>query len=138
MRPVFVVFALALAAAGCGGNSTVTPIVPPAVVTTETFTGTVAVGVGNFDSHNFTVSQQGALSVTLTAAGPPATIFMGLAVGTPSGSTCTPLTGAATTAQAGTTPQLSGTAAAGTYCVVVVDLGNLTAPVDYSVTVSHT
>ena len=128
--------ALALTVA-CGSNgSSVIPTTPAAVAVTETFTGTVA--VAGADIHNFTVTQQGTLSVTLTAVGPPSTIFMGLAIGALSGTTCLPISGASVTVQAGTAAQLSGTAAAGAYCVAVVDIGNQTAPVDYSLTVSHT
>ena len=39
--------------------------------------------------------------------------------------------------QASTTPALSGTIAAGTYCVAVFDAGNQSAPVDYSLTLVH-
>jgi hypothetical protein len=41
------------------------------------------------------------------------------------------------TTQAGAAPQLSGTAGAGSYCVVVYDVGNQTGPITYAVTVSH-
>src|SRR6266540_4857542 len=46
---------------------------------TETFPGTLAVGATN--THSFTVTQVGPVTVTLTAIGPPATVFVGLAVG---------------------------------------------------------
>ena len=129
-------------ASGCGGNSnnstTTTPSTPTptAAVTTEGFSGTVSVG-GN-DIHPFTVATAGAtLTVTLTAAGPPATIFMGLGVGTYDAPTCTLLSNAYLTTQAGAAPQLSGTAGAGSYCVAVYDVGNQTAPITYAVTISH-
>jgi hypothetical protein len=133
---------MALAAAGCssGGTSlpasaTPAPAATP-VATTETFTGTVAVG-GN-DVHPFTVATSNLnLSVTLTAAGPPSTIFMGLGVGTYSGTTCSLLSSGATTAQAGTAAQLSGTITAGAYCVAVFDVGNLSAPITYTAVVTH-
>jgi len=38
---------------------------------------------------------------------------------------------------AGTTAQLSGTIAPGNYCVSIFDVGNQTAQVGYTVTVSH-
>ncbi len=85
-RLVLVALALALAAA-CKNNSTTTPSTPTVTLTTETFTGSVP--TGGSDIHNFNVAQTGAVNVTLTAAGPPATIYMGLGVGTPSGSDCT-------------------------------------------------
>ena len=125
---------LAVACDNSDGSSS-TPTTP-VTVTTDTFSGTVQ-PMGS-DAHNFTVAQQGQVAITLTAAGPPPTIFMGLGVGTTgSDGSCTLLTSGTTTAQAGTTPQLAGTAAAGTFCVSVFDIGNQSAPITYTVTVSH-
>ena len=129
--------ALALIVTACGSSSS--SLASPsltAMATTETFQGTV--DVGGISTNPFTVGVSGGqVNVTLTAAGPPSTIFMGLAVGGVSSGVCTPLSGAAVIAQGGSAAQLSGTAAAGSYCVMVYDVGNQSAPVDYSVTVSH-
>ena len=140
-RHVALIAFLSLATAGCtlggggGSPSTTTPLAPTVSATTETFSGTVNVG-GN-DSHNFNVGQSGGqVSVTLTTAGPPATIFMGVGVGTPSGTTCT-LIAQSPPSQAGSAAVLSGTAQAGAYCVSVFDIGNQTAAITYTVTVSH-
>ena len=130
-------------ASGCGGNSssnnsstTAAPTAPTAAVSNETFSGTVSVA-GN-DFHPFTVATTGAtLSVTLTAAGPPSTIFMGLGLGAYNAPSCTLLNNAYLTTQAGAAAQLSGTAGAGAYCVIVYDVGNQTGPITYAVTVSH-
>jgi hypothetical protein len=84
-----------------------------------------------------TVSQTGQMDVTLTTAGPPSTIVMGLAVGMPGDAKCAPLAGASTSVPAGPTAQLSGTISPGTLCVQVYDLGYQTAPVSYTVTVTH-
>ena len=77
---------LAIVVSACGGNSdsstTATPSAPTptTAASTESFSGTVSVA-GN-DFHPFTVATAGAtLSVTLTAAGPPSTIFVGLGLG---------------------------------------------------------
>jgi hypothetical protein len=114
----------------------------PTITTTETFSGTVDVGGSAF--HPFTVGGSGGtLNVTLTAAGPPATIFMGLGVGTPSAATataaasCPLLANASLATPAGTTAQLSGTIGPGNYCVAIFDVGNQTAQISYTVTVSH-
>src|SRR5689334_17024297 len=103
-------------------------------LTTETFNGTVDVGGVTF--NKFVVPTSGEVDVTLTAAGPPSTIYMGLGIGTPTSdnSSCVLLANAYTITQAGATPQLSGTAAAGTLCVEVYDVGNQTAQVSYTVT----
>ena len=141
--PLVRVFALvsvlvpSMYAAGCAGTGTAASITAPTTSpTTETFTGTVP--VGGTDAHNFTVAlSNGQVNIILTAAGPPSTIFMGLGIGTPTDSTCTALSGGSVVTQAGASAQLSGTAAAGSYCVVVSDVGNQVADVTYSVTVTH-
>jgi hypothetical protein len=123
--------AILLASAACG--STATPTSPSA--TTETFNGTVS--IGSSDSHTFTASQSGEVSLTLTAAGPPATIAMGIGFGVPNGSACTLLEGGSTTTAAGAAPQVKGLVSGGTLCVEVYDVGNATSPVTYTVSVSH-
>ena len=134
------IFLVAASAVACGGSSTSPSVVSPAAtVTTETFTGTVQIGGTNV--HTFTIASPGALSVTMTAAGPPPTITMGLGVGNPSATgTCIFLSGGTTQAIASaTTPQLTGTiAASGAYCVAIGDIGNAAGPIAYSITVSHT
>jgi hypothetical protein len=125
-----------LAGVACGGgDSTVNFVQPTPTLVTENFSGTVA--IGGSDTHSFNVASSGQVNVTLTAAGPPPTIFMGIGVGTPSGTTCTILTNGSTAAPAGTTAQISGTIAAGSYCVTVFDIGNQTAAVTYTLTVTH-
>jgi hypothetical protein len=129
---------LTLTACGTTGDtSTATPTTPTVVgATTETFNGTV--NVGSSDVKPFTVTASGGqLLVTLTAAGPPPTIIMGLGVGTYANSTCTLLSNGSVSTAAGASPQLSGAVNAGSYCVQVSDVGNQTAPVTYSVTVVH-
>jgi hypothetical protein len=141
LRVVSLALVVAAVTASCdnsGSSSSSSTTAPTGNPITDVFTGTVAVGVNNLDSHTFTVVQgNGTISVTLTAAGPPPTISMGLIIGTPSGSSCNVLSGAATNTPAGITPQLTGTIGAGTYCVAVVDIGNANAPIVYSVTVVH-
>jgi hypothetical protein len=132
-----IVLALALTAAACHKNSstTTTAPTPSPTQTTETFNGTVA--VRGSASNNFTVANTGRVDVTLTAASPPATVVMGLGVGTAGGAGCTVLPGASTNTPAGATVQLSGTVSAGALCVKISDVGNQTAPVTYTVTVAH-
>ena len=115
------------------------PGLQPMIVTptsmTDTFTGTVAVS-GNM-AHAFTVSAGGQVDVTLTAAGPPPTIVMGLGIGSPSAGSCVLFANGAVSTAAGATPQLSGTTPAGSYCVAIFDVGNQTAAVDYTIKVTH-
>ena len=141
MKLLMCLAVLVVLTAGCDNGSSSSTTTSPTTTTvaaasiTEVFTGSLAVGSANF--HLFTVGQApGTVNATLTAAGPPATIQVGFALGTPSGGACTPLVTLNTAAS--TTPQLTGTATAtGQYCVQVTDIGNLAAPVTYSITVAH-
>jgi hypothetical protein len=129
--------ALALLASACGSSSsTSTPstTAPTAALVTDTFNGTVA--VRSRDVHAFTVTAQGAVTVVLTAASPPATVVMGVGIGTPNGSDCAVLAGASGNAAAGGGPP-AGIVTAGAYCVVVYDLGSQASAVTYTVTVNH-
>ena len=141
MKRFFSCLTLLAACAACSGGSSsgpsTAPSSPPLAPTNDTFTGTVS--VGGSDSHQFVVKlSNGLVSATLTAAGPPATIAMGLAIGAVSGGTCTLIPNGSIIASASATPQLSGTNfQSGTYCVAVFDVGNQTADINYSVTVAH-
>jgi hypothetical protein len=136
-RGVFaLVVASALGGATCGNNSTSGTVSAPSVTrTTDTFSGTVQIGGAVF--HSFPVSKTGATDVTLTTASPPPTVVMGLALGTPGDAGCTPLAGASANVVAGSTPQITGLTTAGTLCVQIRDVGVQTAPVTYTVTVTH-
>jgi hypothetical protein len=135
------VAAIVAAVSGCGGSSNSTNVVAPsATVTTETFTGTLQ-PLG-FKIHTFTVTTPGQLAVTMTAAGPPPTITMGLGIGNPDASgNCIFLSGGTTNQAVAstTTPQLSGAlTSSGQYCVEIADIGNALGPITYSIAVSHT
>jgi hypothetical protein len=135
MRLIPAVLVLIFAAA-CSGNDTAATTPTPTVTrTTDTFSGTAPVGGSAFNT--FTVAQAGQVDVTLTAAAPPATITMGIGLGAPGDSRCVLFAGAVANTPAGVAPQLSGTVSPATLCVEVHDLGNQTAPVTYTVTVTH-
>jgi hypothetical protein len=147
---VFLWLCVGLLAVGCSGNSTSpSALASTATVSNDVLSGTVPAPVGGVlqSAFNmFTVGQGGgSVSVTLTSAIETInagallpTVTMGLAVGNASGSTCTPIANTFTTAQAGSTPQLTGTLGAnGTYCVIVSDVTTQLGPVAYSVVVSH-
>ena len=144
--PLFAV----LLVAGCSGNSTSpSALTSTPTVTNDVLSGTVPAPVGGVLQsafNTFTVGQGGgSISVTLTSAietiGAGSllpTVTMGLAVGNASGQTCTPIANTFTTAQAGSTPQITGTLGAnGTYCVIVSDVTTQLGPVAYSAVVSH-
>jgi len=125
-----------LFAGACNGNNTTATTTSPTVTrTTDTFTGTTPIEGSAF--HTFTVTQAGEVDATLTAAAPPSTIVMGFGLGEPADSKCVPFAGAEASTPAGASPQLSGTVSPATLCVEVHDIGNQTAPVTYTVTVTH-
>jgi hypothetical protein len=136
VRFALLALGLSLGAAGCGGNSTSGTVSSPTVTrTTDSFSGTVPVGGSAF--HSFPVSKTGNTDVTLTAAAPPANVVMGLAIGIPGTSGCAALAGASANVVAGSTPQLTGLTTPGTLCVQIRDIGQQTATVNYTVTVTH-
>jgi len=61
---------------------------------------------------------------------------MGLSIGMP-GDRCVPVAGGSTQTAAGSSVQLSGIVSPGTMCVDVHDVGGQSAPVTYTVTVTH-
>ena len=125
---------LALAGIGCGKNNDSTTS-PTTTTKTESFTGSVA--VGGSAMNPFTVAAAGQVMVTLTAAGPPATVPVGLGIGTPANSVCAVLPGGSVNVVAGSVSQLSGIVTPGSYCVTVFDIGGQTGAITYSVTVVH-
>jgi hypothetical protein len=125
---------LAVTVAACSGLIDELPTTPDPVITTETFTGTLTVNGGQ--THQFFTSATGAVTATLTSLGeaPPETV--GFSMGTMAGSTCTIVLA---NDQAVVTSVLTGTVSTlqGALCVRMYDVGKLTAPVEYSFTVSH-
>jgi len=87
--------------------------------------------------NTFTVTNAGQVMATLTAAGPPSTVAVGLGIGTPGDNVCGVLPGASVVTAAGSSSQLGGILTPGSYCVTVYDVGNQTAAVTYSLTVVH-
>jgi hypothetical protein len=137
MRRVFVLVLACAAFSGCD-NSSSTPQPTPLPLLKETFPGNLV--KGGSASHNFTVGQAGEVDVTLTAAGPPPTITMGLGVGIPNTATgaCDLIPGASVNAQASAFSQLLGSASPGALCVKISDIGNQTGPITYTIVVEHT
>lgn len=132
------VLAAALLVTGCSGDSQ--PTTPPATTTsspvTETFTSIVA--LRGTDTHSFATPAAGTISVTLTLAGPPLTVVMGLGLGVPNpfGPGCSLTTSVKTTS--GSSPQITSAADPGKYCVAISDLGN--APptgISFAMTIVH-
>jgi hypothetical protein len=113
------------------------PVAPPAPTPvaptiTEAFTDTLLQFGTN--THQFGIQQVGGLKVSVTGVSPPAAVSFGVGVHS--------LTGCALISsqkyEPGSNVQLSGTATTpGQFCVMVYDLGTLTEPVTYTVSVLH-
>jgi hypothetical protein len=138
-------FALPLALVGAACHRTQSPTAPTSTATTttvaepsivEVFNGRIAVGGAAF--YAFTVNANGTVNVTLAAlsgVNVPSTVWLGLGLGTPSAEDCS--TSTTVNTQTGSAAQLTGTYAPGTYCVRVFYIGNLAAPVAFSVAIAH-
>jgi hypothetical protein len=129
------VLSIAVAAAGCEGEIANFPTTPDPVTVTETFTGTLT--INGAQTHNVFTGATGLVTATITSLGETAPAKVGFSMGTLSSvGTCTVIVhndnSVVTTALTGTVANLSGT-----LCVRVFDVGALTAPVDYTLTVSH-
>ena len=128
---------------GCGSDSLTSPTTTTETTTTvasptvtEVFASTVPVGGSKFFS--FATSTYGTINVTLTSVGGefvPSTVMVGVALGQPSGTEC--VTSTSTNTASGSSPQISGPYAAGTYCVRIADVGNLFAAASFSITVAY-
>jgi hypothetical protein len=118
---------LALFLSACGSGVT-----PDSARTTETFSGTV-VAQGS-SGQVFTAAADGNVDIVLSALLPVATITMGMGLGQPSGTDCGLISTSESVRVGG---GLSGPIAAGQYCVVVYDIGNVQGSTTYTITVTH-
>jgi hypothetical protein len=127
---------LAPLAAACSSNSTPgTPTNPtPPTAVTETFSDTLRPNGGV--THQFTVQQAGAVTVTLSALAPDETTVVGLALGTWNGLLCQQtLPNDKATLNTTVTGNAQNT---GLFCARLYDAaGTLTEPVDYTISVTH-
>jgi len=130
-----VVLSVAVAAAGCEGEIANLPTTPDPVTVTETFTGTLT--INGAQTHNVFTGATGLVTATVASLGETAPAKVGFSMGTLSSvGTCTVIVhndnAVVTTALTGTVANLSGT-----LCVRIFDVGALTGPADYTITVSH-
>jgi hypothetical protein len=126
---------LVLLTVGCdqSGSSTALPrpTTPPSKLVT--YTGTLQPMSNAF--YAITITNPGDVEATLVGLGGPATTTVGLGIGNLSASGTCALIYSVTTA-AGTSAQVVGTGLSGTLCVTIYDVGNLTAPTLYTITVA--
>jgi hypothetical protein len=125
----------AIGAAGCEGEIVNIPTTPDPVTVTDTFTGRLT--VNGAQTHNVFTGATGLVTATITSLGETAPEKVGFSMGTLSSvGTCTVIVhndnAVVQTALTGTVANLNGT-----LCVRIFDVGSMTAPVDYTLTVSH-
>jgi hypothetical protein len=129
------VLSATLAAAGCDAEINNIPTTPDPVFVTETFTGTLT--LNGAQTHNVFTSATGMVTATVASLGESAPEKIGFSIGTLSTvGTCTVVVhndnAVVNSSLAGTVASLNGS-----LCVRVFDVGALTAPVDYTITVNH-
>ena len=136
---------IATIAAACSDDGSVsTPTSATTTTTTtaaeasisEEFLGTLPVGGSAF--YSFSVTQYGNVTITLSSIGGSsvaATTWMGLGVGTPSGTDCS--TTSTVNVQAASSPQISGVYDVGVYCAKIWDIGNQYGPANFTVVIAH-
>ena len=126
-----VILLCAMLSATCGGsNGTTGSSNPGGVTTTDTFTGTLDPSTSSW--HNFMVSQTGTVTITLTSLS--ASVTVGLGIGTRPTNGCQ-VQAYNNASVIGTV--ISGAISSGAYCVTLYDVGSVTAPVNYTLTVVH-
>jgi hypothetical protein len=124
-----------LCAAACDQAITMTelprPTTPPTKVVS--FNGTLQ--PKGRDAYAFTVSQSGYVEATLVGLGAEEGTKVGFGIGTAVAvGTCSEIQ--SVTTASGTAAQLIGTGLPGALCVTIYDVGNLTAPAIYTITVA--
>ena len=135
VRTLSLILGLALPFAACANPETA-PTVPDTIQ--EVFNGSLDLqGEAAFE---FNLANAGAVTATLASVvlarpGPTTTAALEIGLGTPTEGVCN--TVVAVTTPAGLTSQLTSTLDANLHCVRVRDVGNLTAPVQFSVRVLH-
>jgi hypothetical protein len=138
---VAAVLGAALAASACSDN-TLSQLASasntPANPQTEVFTGTLSQN-GAFQ-HIFTTTTLGAVTVSISNLSPNSSQIVGLSLGVWTGSQCStsPQTGGAAndTSTTGSSITLNATAA-GNLCARLYDVGFVTTPVLYTLTITH-
>jgi hypothetical protein len=124
MRRALLAVVLMVLVAACSDSGTTTTNPGPIVIGPLKDIFTSIIYPGGFSAHSFSSSAAGTITVTLTKAGPPDTVVMGLGIGVPNfGPGCSLTT--AVNVSAGSTPQITIPADAGAYCIAIFDVGNV-------------
>ena len=134
--PSLVVACLTALASACSNPLTSgIPTAPSALPTTitETFSGELT--VNGAATHPFGVGQAGLASAALTGLSPEPTVVVGVSLGTWNGTVCQIILANDNALQGASV--LGEARSAGSFCVRIYDVGKLTSPTGYQITVSH-
>ena len=132
VMPVIAVLALA----ACGDDDLFNaPTAPsgPAPTVTETFSGSI--NRNGAATHTFTTQASGTVTATLTTVTPDSELIVGFSVGTWNGTLCQIVLANDQAKQAAVVT--GGVSALGSLCVRIYDVGNITDPISYEITVVH-
>jgi hypothetical protein len=135
-RSFLFLLALCAAAMMAMGACTNTPTVPtttPGTPVTDTYSGTLSKS-GAF-THSFTITTLGTITATIVSLAPVSTQIVGLQLGVWNGTSCTAAS-SIDTATTGSSITLNASSA-GVLCVRLYDVGFITDPVLYELTVVH-
>jgi hypothetical protein len=123
---------LAAVLAACGGSDNPNPTAPTVDTVTEQFSGTLT--VNGAQTHTFTVPRQGGILAVLADLTPDGGV-VGFQLGTQNGTLCTAVISADTAAEG--TRIVGATSTSGEICVRIYDVGQLSAPVEYTIQVEY-
>lgn len=135
-RYIFLLLSIAVGSAACGdeaASTATTPTQPTPTTVTETFTGTL--NQNGATTHGFAVQTAGTVTAAVVTIAPESSTVIGFSLGTLSANACQ-VSLANDRATQGTTLVASATSA-GTLCVRVYDVGNVTQPQSYEIMVVH-
>jgi hypothetical protein len=130
---IAVVMALTIIGAGC--ETTIfspTPVADTATLIKE-FSNVIV--PGGSASRDFDLTAAGPIAITLKSTTPDG-VMVGVGIGIPRGNGSCALSSAVATA-AGTAAQITLSADAGSYCARVYDLGTLTQPLPFTISISR-
>lgn len=132
-RRIALVMMLACLAAGC--ETTITSPTPVADTATMLKEFSNVIVPGGSASREFTLTAAGPIGITLKSTTPDG-VLVGVGIGIPRGNGSCALSAAVETV-AGATAQITLNADVGAYCARVYDLGTLTAPLPFTISISR-
>jgi hypothetical protein len=125
------ILAIALSASACDSDEPVAPSEPEPVEVSETFGGRLTGAA----THTFGVQRPGTVVATVGTLVPDSAGVISVSLGTWNGQSCAILI--AMDAATSGTSVVGNATTVGDFCVRVLDVGRLTQPTDYEITVRH-